>query len=259
MNINSKTTRAGLNIVAGLIPYGGGFFSALAGHLGEKEQDKINDFLNFQIQMLKDEWKEKEFTFAEITQRLDWQDDIISHKVSSEEFQSLCKKAFRDWGAIGSEDKRKYVRNVLVNSASDNQTGYEIVKLFLDWIQKYSDLHFNIMKIIYNKDGITRYDIWKDLYPNINIPREDSQEADLYKLIIRDLSTGGIIRQYKEVNYRGEFIKNGPTGSKIPNGNSSTMKSAFDNEENYVLTKLGQDFIHFATNEITPKLDYKTD
>ncbi|UQY80227.1 hypothetical protein HAV_00417 [Candidatus Hepatincola sp. Av] len=27
--------------------------------------------------------------------------------------------------------------------------------------------------------------------------REDSADADLFKLIIRDLSTGGIIRQYR--------------------------------------------------------------
>jgi hypothetical protein len=261
--INSKTTKLLLNMASGIpIPFVGGFFSAVATHLGEEEQSRVNDFLKFQIKMLKEDQEEKWLTFIEIIQRIDWQDEEIVKKVNSDEFESLCKKAFRAWGAIGSEDKRKYVRNILVNSASDTQTGYEVIKLFLDWIQKYSELHFNIMKAIYNKNGITRYNIWKSLYPNQQIPRDDSQEADLYKLVIHDLSTGGIIRQDRDVNSYGQFLNQSKaTGSKvnINNNNNPVMKSAFDVEKLYVLTKLGQDFIHFAINEIVPKLNYKED
>jgi hypothetical protein len=32
------------------------------------------------------------------------------------------------------------------------------------------------------------------------------------------------------------------------------MKSAFDDKEEYVLTELGRDFVHYAPNEVVPKL-----
>lgn len=38
-------------------------------------------------------------------------------------------------------------------------------------------------------------------------PREDSAEADLFKLLIRDLSTGGVIRQERDVNQLGQFVR----------------------------------------------------
>ena len=37
------------------------------------------------------------------------------------------------------------------------------------------------------------------------------------------------------------------------------MKSAFDDEKGYELTALGRQFVHYAMNEITPKLEYQRD
>lgn len=34
------------------------------------------------------------------------------------------------------------------------------------------------------------------------------------------------------------------------------MKSAFDNEERYVLTGLGTQFVHYAMNELTPRIEF---
>jgi hypothetical protein len=34
------------------------------------------------------------------------------------------------------------------------------------------------------------------------------------------------------------------------------MKSAFDNEEQYELTALGEQFVHYAMTEVPPKLDF---
>lgn len=129
------------------------------------------------------------------------------------------------------------------------------MKLFLDWIQKYSDLHFKIIKILFNNNGFTRFDIWKQLNSSKVMPRENSRDADLYKLIFRDLSTGGIIRQYKPINHAGEYIKIPKQGGRKTHSN--IMKSAFDGDESYELTSLGADFIHFATTEVAPKLKYQ--
>ena len=35
------------------------------------------------------------------------------------------------------------------------------------------------------------------------------------------------------------------------------MKSAFDNEDQYELTGLGQQFVHYAMNELTLRIEYK--
>lgn len=77
---------------------------------------------------------------------------------------------------------------------------------------------------------------------------------DLYKLLFRDLSTGGIIRQHREVDYCGRFIV-----KKEKRGNSTgqiTMKSAFDTTEQYELTELGQQFIHYAMTDLPLKISF---
>lgn len=35
------------------------------------------------------------------------------------------------------------------------------------------------------------------------------------------------------------------------------MASAFDDEDQYVLTALGQQFVHYAMTELTPKITYQ--
>ncbi len=37
------------------------------------------------------------------------------------------------------------------------------------------------------------------------------------------------------------------------------MKSAFDEEERYELTALGQQFVHYAMTDLPPKLQFKMD
>ncbi|MGD1213033.1 MAG: hypothetical protein ABR973_17005 [Candidatus Acidiferrales bacterium] len=57
---------------------------------------------------------------------------------------------------------------------------------------------------IYNNAGVTRADVWRKLG---RAPvREDSSEADLFRLLFRDLSMGGIIRQHRETDYAGNFL-----------------------------------------------------
>lgn len=75
-------------------------------------------------------------------------------------------------------------------------------------------------------------------------------EADLFKMLIRDLSTGGVIRQYRPTDYYGNFVKQKRT--KAPS--SGTLKSAFDDQEQYVLTSLGQNFVHYTMNELNTKI-----
>jgi hypothetical protein len=188
-----KLGRAALT-VAGSIPFAGGLFSAAAGYWSDNEQEKVNDFLTQWLEMLKEELSEKETTILEIASRLDMQDEEIQRRISSEDFQALLKKTFREWPSIDTEMKRTYVRNILSNAASSTLSSDDVIRLFLDWLNSYSNSHFEIIASIYNSSGITRGEMWRKMQRPL--VREDSADADLFKLIVRDLSTGGIIRQY---------------------------------------------------------------
>ena len=86
------------------------------------------------------------------------------------------------------------------------------------------------------------------------LPRDDSAEADLFKLLIRDLSTGSVIRQYRETNHHGEFLAAKKKATRKGQA-SSTLESAFERTKEYVLTDLGSQFVHYTMNEVTTKIE----
>jgi hypothetical protein len=107
---------------------------------------------------------------------------------------------------------------------------------------------------VYRHPGVTRGEIWDNLgKPDV---REDSADADLFKMLVRDLSTGGVLRQVRETDYAGNFIRKKPKRS-MPGQTPRTAKSAFDEIEPYELTDLGAQFVHYAMNEITAKIEFK--
>jgi len=203
----SGTARFALNAVSGALPLVGGLLSAGASAWSEREQARINDFLKHLA--VAAEMKEKTQTILELTARIDMQDEKTAERIRSEEYQSLLRKAFRDWAGTESEEKRILVRNLLSNAASSTL-------------------------------------------------REDSSDADLFRLMFRDLSTGGIVRQHRETDYQGNFLAK-PTrrGPPIQKGTPRTMKSAFDDGEQYELTALGEQFVHYAMTDVPPKLEFK--
>ncbi|WP_224813964.1 hypothetical protein [Hasllibacter sp. MH4015] len=247
-----KAGRAVLNAM-GSIPFAGGLFSAAAGYWGENEEARANEFLRNWLQMLHDEIEEKQKTIIEIISRLDLHDDEISERITSESFQSLLKKSFREWPVAESEEKRVYLRNVLSHAASSRLTSDDVVRLFIDWLGTYSPFHFEVIGTIYNSKGISRGEIWQKV--GREEVSEDSADADLFKLLVRHLSMGGIIRQHREVDYHGNFIKKPSRGR---GSGSSTMKSAFDFEEGYELTALGEQFVHYAMTELPPKIEFRS-
>jgi hypothetical protein len=70
------------------------------------------------------------------------------------------------------------------------------------------------------------------------------------------LSMGGVIRQRRQTDYQGNFVKKASTPTRKGEG-SKTMTSAFDNSELYELTDLGSQFVHYAMNEMAPKLTFQ--
>lgn len=249
-----KAVRGALQVASGAVPFVGGILSALAGAWSEREQAKVNRFFEQWVRMLQDELREKEATVVEMMARIDLQDEKIAQRVESKEFQSLVKKTFRDWAGVESESKRVLIRNILANAAASTVSSDDVVRMFIDWIGEYSELHFQVIGAIYNSGGISRGAIWRKI--GKGQVREDSADADLYKLLFRDLSTGGVIRQHRETDYYGNFLAKQPAKRSGGGGVQRTLTSAFDNEDQYVLTELGQQFVHYAMTDLPPRIAY---
>jgi len=70
------------------------------------------------------------------------------------------------------------------------------------------------------------------------------------------LSTGGIIRQHREVDYYGNFVPK--QTKKRPKGSGPKPPvSAFDEEEGYDLTELGKQFVHYAMSDLPLKIEFR--
>lgn len=251
-----KAARAGMQIAGGAVPFVGGVLSAAAGAWSEHEQDQINKVFRQWLEMLEDELREKGKTIFEIMARLEMQDEKIRERIESPEYKSILKKAFRNWSSIDSESKRQKVRNILSNAAATDLVMDDVVRMFLDWLDSYSDFHFEVIGEIYRNAPISRGQIWHNLSrPDV---REDSAEADLFKLLIRDLSTGGVIRQERAVDAYGSFLKEGRSsrGRSSRGRSDDRMTSAFDDEKAYILTELGNQFVHYAMNELAPRITF---
>ena len=111
-------------------------------------------------------------------------------------------------------------------------------------------MHFKVIRSVYKNPGSTRAEIWTDIYGSP--VRENSSEADLFKLLIFDLSTGRVIRQSRPTNAQGQFLKKPRARARgMP---SPVMKSAFDDAEPYELTELGSKFVHYTMEEVVPRL-----
>lgn len=247
-----KVARFALAVLSGLIPFAGGVVGGVGGAWSENENERFQRILRTWMKLQEDEIREIGQTLIEVMLRLDQTDETIQKRIESPAYLSIIKKCFRDWSAAESEVKRGLIRNLLINAASPGLTPDDVIRLFIEWIDRYSELHFKVVRAVYNHDGITRAEIWDQIH-GASV-KENSAEADLFKIIIHDLSVGHIIRQHREVDYAGNFIRKQPR--KTPKGMASrTHASAFDGEKPYELTELGDQFVHYTMQDIVTKIE----
>jgi hypothetical protein len=230
------------------IPWVGGFLSASAALHAETEQSKINDIQRLWLQEHEEKIGKLGLTIYGIISRIESFDSTAQERMESPEYQDIVKKGFRVWDNSDTDEKRNYITNLLSNACASRLCTDDVIRLFIDWIGLYHEAHFYVIKEIFHNKGITRGQIWDRIRGTR--PREDSAEADLYKMLIRDLSMGGVIRQFRQTNYYGQFVK-----KTTHNSGSSVMTSAFDSSEPYELTELGKQFVHYTMTEVVPKLE----
>ncbi len=141
------------------------------------------------------------------------------------------------------------------NGATNMQLRGKTAELLILWIDQYHEAHFAVIREIYCNPGSTRGEIWDKIRgPR---PREDSAEADLFRLLLRDLSTGGVIRQEREIDAYGRFQRRTRTGQSLAAA-SGVMESSFEDTKPYVLTELGRQFVHYVMEDVAPQLGEQT-
>ncbi len=238
----------------GSIPWVGGFISAAVSLKMDEGKTRIT---NMQTQWLAEHSKKigrLAETLGHIAARFETLGEQINERIQSEAYLDLVRKAFRAWDHADTDEKRRYVANIVANSSGTRLCSDDVVRLFIDWINMYHESHFAVITKIYQEPGITRYDIWQSIYGEL--PREDSAEADLFKLLIRDLSTGGVIRQARETTEDGRFLRKSQPHHK--GHASTTLESAFEDSKPYVLTELGKQFVHYTMTDVVPRIHDKS-
>jgi hypothetical protein len=234
------------------IPWVGGVLSSSEAYRTEKGANRLN---HLQTEWLKEHQKKILLlaqALRDIGVRLNDLGEEIEERIQSEEYLALVRKAFRIWDESDTEEKRRLLSNAITNAAGTRACSDDVVRLFLDWIKAYNEVHFAVIKEIFENPGSTRFDIWSGLYGEI--PREDSSAADLYKFLIRELSTGGVVRQERDINAVGQFVRKRPR--HVRRGAApTTLESAFEDSKPYVLTALGKEFVHYTMNELVPRIE----
>jgi len=234
------------------IPWVGGVLAAAASYK-IREGDVTRD--NLVEQWILDHHQRLQFlrqTLDQMASRLERFGEEIDDRIHSEQYLALVRKTFRQWDEADTDEKRRLLVQLITNAAGTRICSDDIVRLFLDWLDTYHEAHLAVIREIQKNQGPTRYDIWVAVYGE-PVPRDDSAEADLYKMLIRDLNIGGVIRQPRESDRQGRFLRKPRTPRRV--AASTSMESAFEDTKQYVLTELGSQFVHYAMTELVARLN----
>ena len=239
-----------LTAIGGAVPVAGGFMSAISQEWIRREQEGWREVVEEWIKLREEETKEILATLHEILEWLDTTDEKVKERMTSASYHSILRRCFRNWAGAESEEKRTILRNILTNAAGSTLASDDLVKLFTDWVGKYSEVHFKVIKTVYEHQRISRGEIWDQIHGGR--VRDDSAEADLFKWVVHELSVGHIIRQERETDGGGRFLK-----QREKSQTRRTMMSAFDYKKCYVLTKMGEQFVHYGMTEVVKKMEHE--
>lgn len=236
------------------IPWVGGLLSAMSGFSAEKGQQKINELQKLWIQEHQEKTEDLAATIHEVIDRLDGFGDEIEDRLQSPEYLSLVKKAFKSWDDADTQEKRELLRKLITNAAaSAHLVPDDLIRLFINWINQYHETHFMVLREIYQNPGITRGQIWGKIYGER--VAENSSEADLFKYLISELSIGHVIRQERQTDESGNFLRNKPNPRPKGGNARTTMESAFEDTKSYELTELGARFVHYVLDDVVPRIE----
>lgn len=225
--------------------------SVIANLKAEFDQEGMNNALKMWLTEHQDKIQELVATINEILGRLDGFGDEVRARIESPEYLSLVRRGFRTWNEAETQEKRLMVKKLLTNAGAITLCADDQVRLFIDWIERYHEAHFAVMKEIYQNHGITKGNIWDNLHPE-GRPQDNSAEAGLFSYLMRELNMGGIIHIEREVNVYGQTVR--AQQQKRSSNKSSTLESPFEDTKNWELSALGQEFVRYVMEDVDPQL-----
>ncbi|HEX3457715.1 MAG TPA: hypothetical protein VHR97_07140 [Candidatus Baltobacteraceae bacterium] len=246
----SKYARVAMAALSSL-PWVGIVMNAATTLAQENSQDSSYRAMYWWVKVHEDKLREVAGSLQEMFERFESFGDGVEERVNSEEYMSLVRKTFTQWDHAETDEKKQMLRKLITNAGGLNIAQDDLVRMFLDWIDRYHEFHFSVIGEVYKQPGITRREIWTNLRGSV--PRDDSEEADLFRLLLHDLSTGRVIRQHRETDALGHFVKQQPQ-RRSTGQSSSVYESAFEATKPYVLTELGKQFVHYVLTDLATPL-----
>ncbi len=233
----------------------GSILSASAALSAENEQGNNNKLFFLWMKEHGTKLKELGLTLSEMYARFESFGDRIKERIESEEYIALVRKTFRAWDRADTEEKKQLFKKIITNAGGTDLCSDDLVRLFIDWVDRYHEAHFAVIREVRDNNGITRGAIWDNINPTaIERPRDDSAQAGLFGYLIRELSMGGVIHQEQNTNFMGQSIKSKRTPSKYA---SNIKESHFENTKPYILTELGKEFVHYVLDDLVQQIEGK--
>jgi hypothetical protein len=233
----------------GAIPWVGSVIAAAAALNAEDEQGKVNDLQQGWLHTHAERIEELERTIGSIIETAETAGVDAENRLDDPAFLKLVEYGFRVWDGAPTDGKREKVRRVLANATVTKIGSDDLLRLFLTWIDQYDDVHFKVIAALHRESLLTGSDLWDEV--DGREVRHDSADADLFKLILRDLSTGGVVRQHREVSSDGRMRKQPRRGAR---SSAPYLSSPTEVDKPYELTQMGHLFVGHALEEPTRTL-----
>ncbi len=222
---------------------------------GEEAAQHRDALLGVWIETQAERYKWLQAELSEDIARIDKMHQATDERLESEEYLQLVRRTFRVWDRADSDTKRRYAGNVAVNAAGTRVVDDDVVRLFIDLLDQLHELHLRVIHELFDEPRITRRKLWDRIY-GTSPPKENSAEADLWRVLIRELSFGGLARQHKETTAAGDFIDNrsSPRPRRPPTAGPRVVGSSFEDVEQYELTNLGRQFVHYVMTDVVGQI-----
>jgi len=145
------------------IPWIGSFVSAAASFKSEEETHQQNYLQMLWVEEHQRKLIELARMLEEIRQRFESLGSEIDERIQSDTYLSLVRKTFRTWDNSDTKEKHRMLGNVVTNAAGTRACPDDVIRLFLDWIELYNEVHFAVIREIYQNPGFTRLESDKSL------------------------------------------------------------------------------------------------
>lgn len=235
--------------IAFIAGIGGAFVQAGMSIQNDESQHATNKLHSACIKEVADTLAELQGTIGQILVSIAASDEEFAARVEDPNYVQLVRKAFTGWSRGQSSEKREIIRRLLSRAADAQNPDYPVFNLFFDWVSRYNELHFRLIRSLKEQGKATKLQIWEGM--GGQRVKDDSAEADVFGCLFNDLNLGHIVRK---AGGRDAATGRKLRASRAPRSSSPLLKSVLDNTTPQELTAVGELFIHYAMEELIDKL-----